>query len=93
MSVFSQENTDQRRIFLYNNSSCRIGSDQREISLIAMSSEGGFDFSLCKRNAMLELKGCHGPKAWKTGTTIAGVVYKVCIRSENLLSSYRTEML
>jgi 20S proteasome subunit beta 2 len=42
-----------------------------------MSSEGGFDFSLCKRNAMLELKGCQGPKPWKTGTTIAGVVYKV----------------
>ena len=42
-----------------------------------MSSEGGFDFSLCKRNAMLELKGALGPKPWKTGTTIAGVVYKV----------------
>ena len=42
-----------------------------------MSSEGGFDFSLCKRNAMLELKGAQGPKPWKTGTTIAGVVYKV----------------
>lgn len=42
-----------------------------------MSSEGGFDFSLCKRNALLESKGCHGPKHWKTGTTIAGVVYKV----------------
>ncbi|GAX75388.1 hypothetical protein CEUSTIGMA_g2832.t1 [Chlamydomonas eustigma] len=41
-----------------------------------MSSEGGFDFSLCKRNAMLELKGCHWPKPWKTGTTIAGVVFK-----------------
>lgn len=25
---------------------------------------------------MLELKGCQGPKPWKTGTTIAGIVYK-----------------
>lgn len=41
-----------------------------------MSSEGGFDFSLCKRNALLEAKGCAMPKAWKTGTTISGVVYK-----------------
>ncbi len=39
---------------------------------------GGFDFSLVKRNAMMELKGMPVPKAWKTGTTIAGVVFKVC---------------
>lgn len=26
---------------------------------------------------MLEGKGMHLPKAWKTGTTIAGVIYKV----------------
>ncbi len=45
-----------------------------------MSSEGGFDFGLVKRNALLESKGCHMPKHWKTGTTIAGIVYKV--RSE-----------
>ena len=38
---------------------------------------GGFDFGLVKRNAMLELKGAVGPKPWKTGTTIAGVIYKV----------------
>jgi 20S proteasome subunit beta 2 len=38
---------------------------------------GGFDFGLVKRNALLELKGCAGPKPWKTGTTIAGVIYKV----------------
>lgn len=41
-----------------------------------MSSEGGFDFGLVKRNALLESKGCHLPKHWKTGTTIAGIVYK-----------------
>jgi hypothetical protein len=41
------------------------------------SNDGGFNFDLCKRNAMLEGKGMHLPKAWKTGTTIAGVIYKV----------------
>ena len=41
------------------------------------SNAGGFDFALCKRNAMLELKGMPPPKAWKTGTTIAGIVFKV----------------
>lgn len=42
-----------------------------------MGSEcGGFSFDLCKRNAFLEKKGVKGPKAWKTGTTIAGVVFK-----------------
>lgn len=40
------------------------------------SNAGGFDFSLVKRNATLSAKGMTGPKAWKTGTTIAGVVFK-----------------
>ncbi|GIL92854.1 hypothetical protein Vretimale_19179 [Volvox reticuliferus] len=40
------------------------------------SNAGGFDFDLCKRNAMLENKGMVLPKAWKTGTTIAGLIYK-----------------
>ncbi len=40
------------------------------------SNAGGFDFSLVKRNAVLQAKGMMGAKAWKTGTTIAGVVYK-----------------
>ncbi|GFR41525.1 hypothetical protein Agub_g2221 [Astrephomene gubernaculifera] len=40
------------------------------------SNAGGFDFDLCKRNAMLENKGMQLPKAWKTGTTIAGLVFK-----------------
>jgi hypothetical protein len=31
---------------------------------------------LCKRNAMLSAKGVPMPKAWSTGTTIAGVIYK-----------------
>lgn len=41
------------------------------------SEAGGFNFDLCKRNAMLEAKGVQLPKAWKTGTTIAGIVFKV----------------
>lgn len=41
------------------------------------SNDGGFSFDLCKRNALLERKGMAPPRAWKTGTTIAGVVYKV----------------
>lgn len=41
------------------------------------SNAGGFDFALTKRNQMLELKGMAPPKAWKTGTTIAGVMFKV----------------
>ena len=42
------------------------------------SNAGGFSFDLVKRNAMLEAKGVKPPAAWKTGTTIAGVVFKVC---------------
>mmetsp|Transcript_18026 Transcript_18026/g.30815 ORF Transcript_18026/g.30815 Transcript_18026/m.30815 type:complete len:273 (-) Transcript_18026:594-1412(-) len=41
-----------------------------------MSNEGGFDFGGVKRNAMLEGKGMQVPRAWKTGTTIAGIVFK-----------------
>ncbi|XP_041530164.1 proteasome subunit beta type-7-like [Microtus oregoni] len=41
---------------------------------------GGFSFDNCRRNAVLEAdfakKGLKLPKARKTGTTIAGVVYK-----------------
>lgn len=40
------------------------------------SNAGGFNFDLVKRNAMLESKGVTPPKAWKTGTTIAGLVFK-----------------
>jgi 20S proteasome subunit beta 2 len=41
------------------------------------SNDGGFDFELVKRNALLQAKGVPPPRAWKTGTTIAGVIYKV----------------
>ncbi|XP_076243410.1 proteasome beta2 subunit [Calliopsis andreniformis] len=36
----------------------------------------GFSFDLCQRNNFLVKKGFQSPKAVKTGTTIAGVVYK-----------------
>jgi len=36
----------------------------------------GFDFSLANRNAMLSSKGINLPKFTKTGTTIAGIVFK-----------------
>jgi len=36
----------------------------------------GFDFSLAHRNALLSSKGINLPKFTKTGTTIAGIVFK-----------------
>ena len=42
-----------------------------------MVAEGGFNFDLCKRNAFLEKQGVSPPGFTKTGTTIAGVVFKV----------------
>eukprot|EP00983_Pelagomonas_calceolata_P090991 1157489-Pelagomonas_calceolata.AAC.5 len=41
-----------------------------------MSDGSGFNFDLCKRNAMLSAKGVPPPRAWSTGTTIAGVIFK-----------------
>lgn len=38
----------------------------------------GFDFSLCKRNEALSSQASL-PKATKTGTTIVGILFKVCI--------------
>lgn len=38
--------------------------------------KGGFSFELCKRNEALKRAGITFPKPIKTGTTIAGVVYK-----------------
>lgn len=39
--------------------------------------EAGFQFDLAKRNAYLEAKGVKPPAPWKTGTTIAGIIFKV----------------
>ncbi|KAK2076475.1 hypothetical protein QBZ16_001000 [Prototheca wickerhamii] len=37
---------------------------------------GGFNFDLVQRNALLEQKGMKGPGFTKTGTTIAGIIFK-----------------
>lgn len=43
-----------------------------------MPEEGGpFSFDLTRRNAYLEKRGVKGPGFTKTGTTIAGVIFKV----------------
>jgi hypothetical protein len=58
---------------------------------LKMGSEcGGFNFDLCKRNAFLEKKGVPGARAWKTGTTIAGVIYKVWRGREALVHPMHT---
>lgn len=39
------------------------------------SDAGGFNFDNVKRNALLAARGVPMPRAWKTGTTIAGAVF------------------
>ena len=39
--------------------------------------EGAFSFDLCKRNTYLEARGVKAPGYTKTGTTIAGIIFKV----------------
>ena len=41
--------------------------------------KGGFSFDLCPRNGMLENKGLKVPGFRKTGTTIVGLVFAVCM--------------
>ena len=41
--------------------------------------KGGFSFDLCPRNGMLEKKGLKVPGFRKTGTTIVGLVFAVCM--------------
>merc|ERR1712029_415280 len=53
--------------------------DQPAISMAAPCFEmpsGGFSFENCKRNKILANQGFKSPTATKTGTTIAGIVYK-----------------
>lgn len=42
----------------------------------AADPQPGFQFDLCKRNAFLEERGVHAPRLTKTGTTIAGIIFK-----------------
>ena len=44
---------------------------------MAAAEEGGFVFDLCKRNDFFEKQGVKGPGFTKTGTTIAGIIFKV----------------
>ncbi|RYG62833.1 hypothetical protein EON64_17135, partial [archaeon] len=49
------------------------------MQMVQEMSQSGFDFSLCKRNEalMTQFGGSAAlPKAWKTGTTIVGILYK-----------------
>jgi 20S proteasome subunit beta 2 len=41
-----------------------------------LPTRGGFQFDNVQRNALLERLGMHAPKATKTGTTIAGIVFR-----------------
>jgi 20S proteasome subunit beta 2 len=41
------------------------------------SDAGGFNFDLCTRNELLRKKGVAPPSFTKTGTTIAGIIFKV----------------
>lgn len=44
--------------------------------MAAAPQQGGFNFDLCKRNEFLEARGAKHPGFTKTGTTIAGVIFK-----------------
>jgi len=52
----------------------RIEADDAVTTL--RKAKGGFSFALAKRNAMLGASGVAMPKVKKTGTTIAGIVFK-----------------
>jgi len=41
-----------------------------------LPTRGGFQFDNVQRNALLERLGMQAPKAVKTGTTIAGIIFK-----------------
>lgn len=48
---------------------------------VSAPSAGGFQFDLCRRNEHLSKKGVAPPAPTKTGTTIAGILFKVRSRS------------
>ena len=47
------------------------------VCVVRSDMTAGFQFDLCKRNQFLESKGVQGVSVTKTGTTIAGLVFKV----------------
>lgn len=48
-------------------------------SSVDLPPKGGFSFDLCKRNDMLIQKGLKAPGFLKTGTTIVGLIFQVCV--------------
>lgn len=54
-----------------------------------MTSTGGFNFDLCKRNSYLEERGVKPPGYTKTGTTIAGIIFKVSVDEPHKFSTKR----
>jgi hypothetical protein len=58
---------------------CIVVLDPEAFKMAVVELEGaGFNFDLCKRNAHLISRGVKPPAPKKTGTTIAGIVFKVC---------------
>lgn len=45
---------------------------------VDVPTKGGFSFDLCRRNEMLMKNGLKPSSFLKTGTTIVGLVFKVC---------------
>ncbi len=46
-------------------------------SLTMATAGGGFSFDLCNRNELMRSKGAAASSFTKTGTTIAGIIFKV----------------
>lgn len=55
----------------------RLPLQRKAAAMATGAAAGGFSFDLCRRNEMLRSRGVEGPGFTKTGTTIAGVIYKV----------------
>ena len=53
----------------------------------AREPQPGFQFDLCVRNAFLEERGVHAPRLTKTGTTIAGIIFKASSQSSISLAA------
>lgn len=47
------------------------------MATVESAPQGAFSFELTRRNALLEQRGMKAPGFTKTGTTIAGIIFKV----------------
>lgn len=55
-----------------------MANSKGSVCVPGFAGEGtGFNFDLCKRNELLLARGVKAPAPTKTGTTIAGIVFKV----------------